>query len=289
MSSRGVICCFCRKTHCSKPYSIVMSSDVEKTFAMLAGEIGQLKGDIANFGSARARLATLKQCIENLHKQIIAKQHQSDLDKSSPQESEGYNRLLFQQSHRAMVVFDPEARCFIDLNQAAAEIFGYSSPEEVVGKTPLDMAAPTQYDGSDSATASQRRDQSALAQGIESFEWRHQRPNGEIWDAMVHLMSFEYRGRRLLQATLEDITQRKKTEEPLRESQQLLQSVLENSPAVVYAKRKDGVYTYINREWERVCDLKREQVIGRTDYDLFPPEIAEHSGPMILPSCKPVV
>jgi PAS domain S-box-containing protein len=54
-----------------------------------------------------------------------------------------------------------------------------------------------------------------------------------------------------------------------------LQSVLENSPAVVYAKRKDGVYTYINREWERVCDLKREQVIGRTDYDLFPPEIAE--------------
>src|ERR1700730_7289322 len=71
-----------------------------------------------------------------------------------------------------MVVFDPEARRFIDSNQAAAKIFGYSSPEEVVGKTPLDMAAPTQYDGSDSATASDRRDQSALVQGIESFEWR---------------------------------------------------------------------------------------------------------------------
>ena len=65
------------------------------------------------------------------------------------------------------------------------------------------------------ATASQSRDQSALAQGIESFQWRHQRPNGEIWDAMVHLLAFEHRGRRLLQATLEDITQRKKTEEAL--------------------------------------------------------------------------
>ena len=51
----------------------------------------------------------------------------SDIEK--PQDSEGYNRLLFQQSHRAMVVFDPEARCFIDANQAAAKIFGYSSPE----------------------------------------------------------------------------------------------------------------------------------------------------------------
>ena len=92
---------------------------------------------------------------------------------------------------------------------------------------------------------------------------------------MVHLMSFEYRGRRLLQATLEDVTQTKRTEEALRESRQLLESVLENSPAVVYAKRKDGVYTYINREWERVCDLTREQVIGKTDYDLFPPDIAK--------------
>ena len=174
-----------------------------------------------------------------------------------------------------MVVFDPEARCFIDSNQAAAKIFGYSSPAEVVGKTPLDMAAPTQYDGSNSATASERRDQSALVQGIESFEWRHQRPNGEIWDGMVHLMSFTHRGRHLLQATLEDITQRKKTEEALRESQQLLQSVLENSPAVIYAKRKDGTYTYINREWERVCDLTREQVIGKTDHALFPPDIAK--------------
>jgi PAS domain S-box-containing protein len=125
-----------------------------------------------------------------------------------------------------MVVFDPEARCFIDSNQAAAEIFGYSSPEEIVGKTPLDMAAPTQYDGSDSATASQRRDQSALAQGI----WRHQRPNGEIWDAMVHLLAFEHRGRRLLQATLEDITQRKKTEEALRESRQLCRAFWKTAP-----------------------------------------------------------
>jgi PAS domain S-box-containing protein len=121
-------------------------------------------------------------------------------DIKRPQDSEGYDRRLFQQSHRAMVVFDPEAGCFIDSNPAAARIFGYSSPDEVIGKTPLDMAAPTQYDGSDSATASRHRDQSALAQGIESFEWRHQRPNGEIWDGIVHLMSFEHRGRRLLQA-----------------------------------------------------------------------------------------
>ena len=252
-----------------------MSTEFEKRFAALITEIGDIEADLTNSGKVRERLVAVKQGIESLYTQTIAERHRNELTESSLQESESYNKILFQQSRQAIVVFDPEARCFIDSNQAAAQIFGYSSPEEIVGKTPLDMAAPTQYDGTDSAVASQRRDQSALVQGIESFEWRHRRPNGEIWDAMVHLMAFNYRGRRLLQATLEDITERRKTEEDHRKSRQLLESVLENSPAVIYAKRKDGRYTYINREWERVCDLRREQVIGRTDHDLFPPEIAE--------------
>lgn len=255
--------------------AVAMSSEFEKRFAALITEIGDIEADLTNSGKVRERLVAVKQGIESLYTQSIAERHRNELTESSLQESESYNKILFQQSRQAIVVFDPEARCFINSNQAAAQIFGYSSPEEIVGKTPLDMAAPTQYDGTDSAVASQRRDQSALVQGIESFEWRHRRPNGEIWDAMVHLMAFNYRGRRLLQATLEDITERRKTEEDHRKSRQLLESVLENSPAVIYAKRKDGRYTYINREWERVCDLRREQVIGRTDHDLFPPEIAE--------------
>ena len=92
---------------------------------------------------------------------------------------------------------------------------------------------------------------------------------------MVHLMAFSYRDRRLLQATLDDITERKRTEEALRESRQLLETVLENSAASIYAKRKDGRYTYINREMEILCNVVREQVLGSTDFEVFPKEIAE--------------
>jgi PAS domain S-box-containing protein len=56
---------------------------------------------------------------------------------------------------------------------------------------------------------------------------------------------------------------------------QLLETILENSAAVIYAKKNDGRYTYINREWELVCDMRREHVLGKTDFDLFPTEIAE--------------
>jgi PAS domain S-box-containing protein len=54
----------------------------------------------------------------------------------------------------------------------------------------------------------------------------------------------------------------------------LLETVLENSAASIYAKRKDGRYTYLNHEMEALCNVVREQVLGKTDFEVFPKEIA---------------
>jgi PAS domain S-box-containing protein len=61
----------------------------------------------------------------------------------------------------------------------------------------------------------------------------------------------------------------------MRENQLLLETVLENSAASIYAKRKDGRYTYLNHEMEALCNVAREQVLGRTDFEVFPREIAQ--------------
>jgi len=51
--------------------------------------------------------------------------------------------------------------------------------------------------------------------------------------------------------------------------------VLENSAASIYAKRKDGRYTYLNHEMEVLCSVVRQQVLGKTDIEVFPREIAQ--------------
>jgi PAS domain S-box-containing protein len=63
--------------------------------------------------------------------------------------------------------------------------------------------------------------------------------------------------------------------EALRENHLLLETVLENSAASIYAKRKDGRYTYLNHEMEALCNVVREQVLGKTDFEVFPREIAQ--------------
>jgi PAS domain S-box-containing protein len=65
--------------------------------------------------------------------------------------------------------------------------------------------------------------------------------------------------------------------ETLRENRQLLETILENSAANIYAKRKDGRYIYLNHEMEVTHDVTREQALGRTDLDLFPREMAEQN------------
>ena len=63
--------------------------------------------------------------------------------------------------------------------------------------------------------------------------------------------------------------------ETMRENNLLLETVLENSAASIYAKRKDGRYTYLNHEMEVLCNVTREQVLGKTDFEVFPREIAQ--------------
>ena len=97
-----------------------VQSDLEENFAALISEIDGIEAQFANSERARKRLAAVRQGIERLYTQTAAERRRIELSESTLQESENYNKILFQQSHRAIVVFDPEAGCFIDSNQAAA-------------------------------------------------------------------------------------------------------------------------------------------------------------------------
>jgi PAS domain S-box-containing protein len=65
--------------------------------------------------------------------------------------------------------------------------------------------------------------------------------------------------------------------ETLRENRHLLETVLENSAANIYAKRTDGRYIYLNHEMEVTHEVTREQALGKTDFELFPREMAEQN------------
>jgi two-component system, NtrC family, sensor kinase len=70
-------------------------------------------------------------------------------------------------------------------------------------------------------------------------------------------------------------TDRKRAEEKQRLSEAQLQAILDNSPAVIYLKDTQGRYLLINGRFEALFHVQREAVVGHTDYDVFPPAMAQ--------------
>lgn len=137
-------------------------------------------------------------------------------------ESAEFRKRVFEASLMPIVIMEADSLKFIDCNPAAVTIFGFSTKEETLGKTPLDVSASAQYDGTASEQLTLAKIEEAARHGTAVFEWLHQRPNGEQWDAEVHLMSFTAGNRKLLQFTLQDITERKKTAALMMQTEKML-------------------------------------------------------------------
>ncbi|MBF0560602.1 MAG: PAS domain S-box protein [Alphaproteobacteria bacterium] len=73
-----------------------------------------------------------------------------------------------------------------------------------------------------------------------------------------------------------DITSIKKAEAALRRSEKLMRIILDNSPAVIFLKDREGKYLLINRKYETLFHVSMDEIVGKTDYDLFPKELADH-------------
>jgi PAS domain S-box-containing protein len=73
-----------------------------------------------------------------------------------------------------------------------------------------------------------------------------------------------------------DVTERTVAEKQLRESRQLLNSIIENIPSMIFVKNvPDLSFKFLNRAGEQMLGVDRDQVIGRNDYDVFPKEEAD--------------
>ncbi|WP_402718603.1 PAS domain-containing protein [Janthinobacterium rivuli] len=72
-----------------------------------------------------------------------------------------------------------------------------------------------------------------------------------------------------------DITERKRSEAEFRRSKHLFGTIIENIPAMVFVKRADKLsFEMVNRHAELTLGRSREQLLGKTDHDFFPPQQA---------------
>ena len=128
-------------------------------------------------------------------------------------ESEEKFRALFEASSQGVMLHDEKA--YLEVNPAAVRILGYDSAQQLVGRHPRDTSPPIQPGGEQTDELSQQPIRACLETGYARFDWVATRADGSEVLLDVILTRIEWRGRQIIQAVIDDISERKRAEEEL--------------------------------------------------------------------------
>lgn len=81
-------------------------------------------------------------------------------------------------------------------------------------------------------------------------------------------------GSRLILLAMEDITERKQAEERINEVLRQQQAILDNMPYIAWLKDRNGRYVTVNGPFSQTFGLTPDDLAGKNDYDIYPPELA---------------
>lgn len=148
----------------------------------------------------------------------------------------------------------------VECNPALATMFGYE-PGEIIGRRVLDFAAP----------ASRRAALDHVRSGDASpYEALGQRKDGTRFVAELRGRAIPYKGGIARVTTIQDITERRRAEEALKESEKRYRSLFERNLAGVYRTTVDGNVLDCNEAFARILGYEsREEVLALSAGDLY--------------------
>jgi PAS domain S-box-containing protein len=88
-----------------------------------------------------------------------------------------------------------------------------------------------------------------------------------------------------------EILERQNAQTALRQSEELLQAILDNSTAMIHIKDLEGKYLLTNSHFDKLFHMAKEQIIGKTDGDIFPQDKAaalRENDLKVIESCSPL-
>lgn len=180
------------------------------------------------------------------------------------------NRRLRQARQRFSTLFEesPEPMWilvdgrFLDCNRAALSALGHVDRRAVLGHSPADLSPARQPDGEDS-TGKAERLLTAAAEGTIQFEWVHRRADGVPLYADVSLTPIRIDGRAAILCVWHDITERKRAETALHESEARFRQFFEkNHSVMLMIEPASGVILGANHAAAKFYGYPREVLSG---------------------------
>jgi len=178
------------------------------------------------------------------------------------QESEAKFRMFAESSLAGIYLYRED--CFLYVNKAAAQMFGYA-PEEIIGKLgPFDLIHPDEHE---MLKENIRLRLSGEVPSIR-YELRGRRKDGSTIYVEVHGGRVEFQGKPAIMGVVIDRTERRLMEDKLREQAALLDAASD----AICVHELDGTVSYWNQSASRLFGFTPEAAAGKKLWELMPLE-----------------
>jgi len=189
------------------------------------------------------------------------------LDKLS--ESEKLYRMLYESSRDAIITASQDEG-FLGGNKAAIEMFGCRDEHEFISMSLANLSPAFQPDGRGSMDKSQEMMRLALEKRSHFFEWTHKKTDGAEFFADVLLTRMEIGGKKLVQANVRDITERKNIEQKIIKAKSEWEDTFDAITELIFSHDSDGRIIRANRAYGQMAGMSLAKVVGRPFYEIFP-------------------
>ncbi len=160
---------------------------------------------------------------------------------------------------------------FVYVNDKLAEMFGYTPSELCGGMGPASLTSPR-----DHALVSREIDRRDKGEARASFyHFLGLRRDGSQFDAEVFGVSVQYHGAPAIIGLLQDVSERCRAEREVANQLQFITRLVDTIPSPVFYKDETGRYIGCNSAFEQFIGLSRDQLLGRSVYDISPCDLAD--------------
>jgi diguanylate cyclase (GGDEF)-like protein/PAS domain S-box-containing protein len=182
--------------------------------------------------------------------------------------SEQLYRAVVEQAAENIIIVDLDTKRILEANAAVCASLGYA-PEELKDMTLYDIVAHDRK-------SVDRNIERIRKKGHRSIgERRYRRKDGSVADVEVNVSSVPYRGREAMCVVAHDVTERKRTEEALKESEERFRSLIRNASDVITILETDGIVRYDSPAIERVLGYRPEERVGKSAFEYIHPDDVE--------------
>lgn len=182
------------------------------------------------------------------------------------QDSEARYRTLFDNANDPIYLIDLQGR-FLDANDVACEQLGYTH-EELLGMSLKDINLP------EAAGTIPHQIRKVQELGRVVFESQHVRRDGSSFPVEISARAIYYQGQPVMLGVARNITERKRAEEALRDSEARYRAIFDNANDAFHFHDEDGRLLDVNEVACRRLGYRREELLKMTLKDVNAPEAA---------------